>query len=99
MLAPAITAATPLSPDDRLPTYHEVISFDPAIAWARLSPDQQKFIGELAVQFAVVGNRLNYRHDDYTISERLEVERMESEALTTFGDRTEPLWADLYGWR
>ncbi|WP_407166605.1 hypothetical protein [Bradyrhizobium sp. ORS 111] len=88
-----------VSPDDRLPTFAEVTSFDPVSAWARLSPAQQTLIGELAVRLAVVANRLNYQHDDFATNERLEIERLESDVLTSFYDSTEPLWADLYGWR
>jgi len=88
-----------VSPDDRLPTFAEVTGFDAASAWARLTPEQQTFVGELAVRFAVVGGRLNYQHDDFTITESREIEHLESQALTDFIDKTEPLWADLYGWR
>ncbi|MFK4582884.1 hypothetical protein [Bradyrhizobium ottawaense] len=88
----------PVSPDDRLPSFAEVTSFDAASAWARLTPEQQSFVGELAVRFAVIGGRLGYEHD-FTIGESREVELLESAALTDFLDKTEPLWADLYGWR
>lgn len=94
-----VPAQPPVSPDDRLPTFVEVTSFDPVMAWARLSSSQQQFIGELAVRLAVVSNRLNYQHDDFTTDERREIERLESDVLNSFYDSTEPLWADLYGWR
>ncbi|WP_141339722.1 hypothetical protein [Bradyrhizobium sp. USDA 3458] len=90
---------TPLAvPDDRMPTFAEVTSFDPTTAWDRLPPDQQRAIGELAVRLAVVGNRLNYEHY-FTSEEQREVERLEDAAVQAFYDGTEPLWADFYGWR
>jgi hypothetical protein len=43
----------PLS--DRLPTFHELASFDAGKAWDRLSPEQQRAIGMLALRFGTVG--------------------------------------------
>ncbi|MDA9396402.1 hypothetical protein WN73_38485 [Bradyrhizobium sp. CCBAU 45394] len=82
-----------------MPTFVDVTTFDAASAWARLSPAQQAFIGELAVQLAAVGNRLNFEHSDFTTNEVRTIETLESAALTEFYDKSEPLWADLYGWR
>ncbi|WP_085364690.1 hypothetical protein [Bradyrhizobium canariense] len=93
-----VALPAPVSPDDRLPTFVEVTGFDAASAWARLTPEQQTFVGVLAVRLAAVGNRLNFEHD-FTTVELREVEDGESTALTEFYDKTEPLWADLYGWR
>lgn len=89
----------PVSPDDRMPTFAEVTGFDAASAWPRLTLEQQTFVGELAVQLAAVGGRLNYEHNDFTTTEVREIEHIESAVLTDFYDKTETLWADLYGWR
>ena len=40
---------------DRLPTFHELASFDAGAAWDRLSPEQQRKIGMLALQFGTIG--------------------------------------------
>ncbi|UQD99362.1 hypothetical protein [Bradyrhizobium japonicum] len=48
----------PLS--DRLPTFHELASFDAGKAWDRLSPEQQRAIGMLALRFGTVGQCEGY---------------------------------------
>ncbi len=40
---------------DRLPTFHELASFDAGAAWDRLSPEQQRKIGMLALRFGTIG--------------------------------------------
>jgi len=51
----------PLS--DRLPTFHELASFEAAKAWDRLSPEQQREIGVLALRFGTVGQCEGYFHE------------------------------------
>ena len=55
------TAKIPLA--DRLPTFHELASFDAGGAWDRLSPEQQRNIGMLALRFGTVGQCEGYFHD------------------------------------
>ncbi|MET4801227.1 hypothetical protein [Bradyrhizobium sp. LB11.1] len=54
-------AEIPLS--DRLPTFHELASFDAGKAWDRLSPEQQRAIGVLALRFGTVGQCEGYFHE------------------------------------
>ncbi|MCS3503759.1 hypothetical protein M2189_006724 [Bradyrhizobium japonicum] len=51
----------PLS--DRLPTFHELATFDAGKAWDRLSPEQQRAIGMLALRFGTVGQCEGYFHE------------------------------------
>ncbi|MET4512570.1 hypothetical protein [Bradyrhizobium sp. I1.7.5] len=51
----------PLS--DRLPTFHELAAFDASKAWDRLSPEQQREIGALALRFGTVGQCEGYFHE------------------------------------
>jgi hypothetical protein len=53
--------AIPLS--DRLPTFHELTTFDPGAAWDRLSTEQQREIGVLALRFGTIGQCEEYYHD------------------------------------
>ncbi|MGY4355366.1 hypothetical protein ACVWZ3_008099 [Bradyrhizobium sp. i1.3.6] len=54
-------AGIPLS--DRLPTFHELAVFDAGKAWDRLSLDQQREIGVLALRFGTVGQCEGYFHE------------------------------------
>jgi len=54
-------ADIPLS--DRLPTFHELAAFDAGKAWDRLSPEQQREIGLLALRFGTVGQCEGYFHE------------------------------------
>lgn len=87
-----------ISPDDRLPTFPEIKAFDPAAAWDRLTPGQQRQVGILAVQLGVIGGVLSYDHSHLTKAEAGEVSNMESDLLTAFTQEIEPLWGQLYGW-
>ncbi|QOZ15925.1 hypothetical protein XI02_13765 [Bradyrhizobium sp. CCBAU 21365] len=96
---PSLRAAVP--PDDRLPTFGEVTAFDTAeatSAWDRLTPEQQRKIGALAVELAIVGGSTKFdlgwqlKHLDAAY------DRADS-LLQHFYEQTEPLWADFYGWR
>ncbi|MDE5466320.1 MULTISPECIES: hypothetical protein [unclassified Bradyrhizobium] len=51
----------PLS--DRLPTFHELAAFNAGKAWDRLSPEQQREIGILALRFGTVGQCEGYFHE------------------------------------
>ncbi|MEW6318146.1 MAG: hypothetical protein AB1670_17390 [Pseudomonadota bacterium] len=51
----------PLS--DRLPTFNELASFDAGKAWDRLSPEQQREIGVLALRFGTVGQCEEFYHE------------------------------------
>ncbi|UFW75483.1 hypothetical protein [Bradyrhizobium sp. WU425] len=94
-----ISNPSPLaSPDDRLPTFAEIKSFNPAAAWDRLTPEQQRQIGILAVELGVIGGVLSYDHSHLTKAQAGEVSAMESDLLTNFTQEVEPLWAQLYGW-
>jgi hypothetical protein len=57
---PPVAAEVPL--EDRLPTFHELASFDAGAAWDRLSPEQHRKIGMLALQFGTVGQCEGYFH-------------------------------------
>lgn len=54
-------AEIPLS--DRLPTFHELAAFDGGKAWDRLSPEQQREIGVLALRFGTIGQCEGYFHE------------------------------------
>ncbi|SFO74578.1 hypothetical protein SAMN05216330_104469 [Bradyrhizobium sp. Ghvi] len=54
-------ADIPLS--DRLPTFHELASFDAGRAWDGLSPEQQRTIGMLALRFGTVGQCEGFFHE------------------------------------
>ena len=47
---------------DRLPTFHELASFDAGAAWDRLLPEQQRKIGMLALRFGTIGQCEGYYH-------------------------------------
>lgn len=55
------TEEIPLS--DRLPTFNELASFDAGKAWDRLSPEQQREIGVLALRFGTVGQCEEFYHE------------------------------------
>lgn len=55
------TGGIPLS--DRLPTFNELASFDAGKAWDRLSPEQQREIGVLALRFGTVGQCEEFYHE------------------------------------
>lgn len=55
------TSAIPLS--DRLPTFDELATFDAGAAWDRLSPEQQRTIGMLALRFGTVGQCEEFYHE------------------------------------
>lgn len=56
-------ASDEIPPSDRLPTFHELAAFDAAKAWDRLSPEQQREIGLLALRFGTVGQCEGYFHE------------------------------------
>ncbi|WP_038950405.1 hypothetical protein [Bradyrhizobium genomosp. III] len=93
-----MNASAHAAPDDRLPTFQEVKSFNPVEAWDRLTPAQQRQIGILAVELGVVGGVLSYDHSHLTKAEAGEIGNMESDLLTRFTETVEPLWGTLYGW-
>lgn len=90
-----------VSPDDRLPTPAEVAAFDPAAAtaaWERLTPEQQRKIGTLAIELAIVGGSTKF--DLGWTLKQLDAAYDRTDALLQhFYEQTEPLWADFYGWR
>lgn len=95
----AINNASPLaSLDERLPTFAEIKSFNATEAWDRLTPEQQRKVGILAVELGVIGGVLSYDHSHPTKAQAGEVNAMESGLLTNFTQEIEPLWARLYGW-
>jgi hypothetical protein len=49
--------------EDRLPTFHELATFDASAAWDRLSPEQQREIGLLALRVGTVGQCNEYFHE------------------------------------
>lgn len=55
--------STDISLSDRLPTFHELAGFDAGKAWDRLSPEQQRTIGMLALRFGTVGQCEGYFHE------------------------------------
>jgi hypothetical protein len=85
-------------PDDRLPTFAETDSFDANAAWDRLSHDEQRRVGILAVRLGVMGQRLNFDHGDWTQQQVRLIQNRESDLLTEFFDGVESLWARLFGW-
>ncbi|UPJ78570.1 hypothetical protein IVB16_27365 [Bradyrhizobium sp. 183] len=52
-----------IPPSDRLPTFHELASFDAGAAWDRLSVEQQREVGVLALRFGTVGQCEGYFHE------------------------------------
>ena len=54
-------SALPLA--DRLPTFHELATFDAATAWDRLTSQQQREIGMLALRFGTIGQCEGYFHE------------------------------------
>lgn len=54
-------AEIPLS--DRLPTFNELASFDAGKVWDRLSQDQQRQIGILALRFGTIGQCEGWFHE------------------------------------
>jgi hypothetical protein len=89
---------TDVAPENRLPTFVEVDGSDANAAWDRLSPIEQRRIGILAVRLGVMGQRLNFEHDDFTHQQVRLLETGESEELTTLFYAVEPLWQTLFGW-
>ncbi|MGX1105433.1 hypothetical protein [Bradyrhizobium elkanii] len=99
--AAQIEAAPNVSPDDRLPTVAEVKAFgarQAVAAWDRLPPEQQRKIGALAVELAIVGGSTKF--DLGWTLKHLDAAYDRTDALLQhFYEQTEPLWADFYGWR
>lgn len=62
-ISPNPQAVTVLPLADRLPTFHELATFDAGAAWDRLTPKQQRDIGMLAVRFGTVGQCEGYFHE------------------------------------
>jgi hypothetical protein len=89
---------SPIPAEDRLPTFAEVDCFDANAAWDRLSPTEQRRVGILAVRLGVMGQRLNFEHDDFTHRQVRLLECRESDELNAFYDAVEPLWQTLFGW-
>ncbi|MDH2402006.1 hypothetical protein QCM77_18875 [Bradyrhizobium sp. SSUT18] len=57
------TDANEIPLSDRLPTFHELAAFDAGKAWDRLTADQQREIGILALRFGTVGQCDGYFHE------------------------------------
>jgi hypothetical protein len=93
-----VSTTTATSPDDRLPTFAEIDGFDANAAWDRLSRDEQRRIGILAVRLGVIGQRLCFEHSDWTHQQVRLIENREADLLTEFFNAVEPLWARLFGW-
>jgi hypothetical protein len=87
-----------VSPEDRMPTIEELRAFDPASAWDRLSPEQQRQIGMLAIELSIATGLPNYENT-YTKEEHAEIAGRGDDALTLFYDGTEPLWHVMFGWQ
>jgi hypothetical protein len=51
-----------IPPADRLPTFHELATFNAGAAWDQLSPEQQRKIGMLALRFGTIGQCEGYYH-------------------------------------
>jgi hypothetical protein len=47
---------------DRLATFHELATFNARVAWDQLSPEQQRKIGMLPLQFGTIGQCEGYYH-------------------------------------
>lgn len=58
----APTTEIPLS--DRLPTFQELAAFDASKAWDRLSPEQRREIGVIALRFGTIGQCEGYFHEN-----------------------------------
>lgn len=85
-------------PDDRLPTFDEVDGFDANAAWDRLSRDEQRRVGILAVRLGTIGLRRALDHGDWTRQQVSLIDCRESDLLTEFFNAIEPLWSRLFGW-
>jgi hypothetical protein len=86
-----------VAPEDRMPTIDEIRQFDAAAAWHRLTPEQQRQIGLLAVHCAALSVPQSYEND-YTADERGEIHALESDALTLFTEKAEPMLQFMFGW-
>lgn len=85
------------APEDRMPTIEELHTFDPSAAWDRLSPEQQRQIGILAVELSVTGGLLDFENV-YSKHETDEIGSRASDALTLLYDVSEPFWPVMFGW-
>lgn len=85
------------APEDRMPTIAEIRAFDAAAGWDRLTPNQQRQIGMLAVEVAALSVPLSYQNS-YAPEESNEIHCLESDAITLLTDGAEPILHVLYGW-
>jgi hypothetical protein len=86
-----------VAPEDRMPTIDEIRQFDAAAAWDRLTPEQQRQIGLMAVHCAALSVPQSYEND-YTADERGEIHSLECDALTLFTQKAEPMLHFMFGW-
>jgi hypothetical protein len=59
---PQLQEAGSIPLSDRLPTFHELANFDAGAVWDRLTTEQQREIGVLALRFGTVGQCEGYFH-------------------------------------
>lgn len=84
--------------DDRQPTLDEVRTFDPATAWDRLSPEQQRHVGAMAVELAIVQGARRILPGTPR-KEAREIVGWGDDALVLLINKVEPLWPTLFGWK
>jgi hypothetical protein len=97
---PAHSVFCEVSPDDRLPTCSEIEQFDASSAWDRLTAEQQRAVGVLAVRFGTLGQINTYvQTKGWPEAQRDHLDVLEQETMTALLVGIEPLWADLFGWR
>ncbi|WP_445490242.1 hypothetical protein [Rhodopseudomonas sp. RCAM05734] len=87
-----------VSPEDRLPNFHEIDAFDANAAWDGLPTVEQRRVGVLAIRLGVMGQRRNFEHSDFTHRQVRLLEARESDELNAFFDAVEPLWQRLFSW-
>jgi hypothetical protein len=87
----------PAALDMRMPSLSEIKAFDPAVAWDRMTPDQQRQLGLTAVEMATIGGLLNFENS-YRRPELDVIEERSDAALNRLSTEFEPIWHALFGW-
>src|SRR5262245_13413113 len=95
-----MTLHSTTSLEDRLPTFAEVATFDAAAAWERLTPQQQRELGMLAIRFGTVGQVLGYdlSGTDWTARQKDEAAKLEADSFSSMCEAFDPLWPQAFGW-
>jgi hypothetical protein len=100
--------------EDRLPTIAEIENFDAGAAWDRLTPEQQRAVGMLAVRWGTIGivpeficdpskPPANWSAEQIAMSidlypHRHRIEDIAQQSFTALGEPFDALWPQLFGW-